>query len=466
MQVTETHAEGLKREYRIVISAKDIGEKLDDRLHKLSATVRLPGFRPGKVPVKLIKQRYGPSVMGEVLEHAVRDSSTQALNERGLRPAMRPKIEIKSFDEGKDLEYTMELELLPEVEPMDFKGLQLERIKVEVPDSEVDEAVTRLASAKKTTKPLESPRPAVKGDVLVIDFKGSVDGEALPGMEGEGHHLELGSNRFVAGFEEQLIGISAGEERTVTVTFPETYVNDKLAGREAIFEVAVKEVLEGAPMAIDDELAKAVGEPDLKTLRDKLRQQIGQEYEQVTRVRLKRQLLDKLAEGHDFEVPTAMVDAEFEAIWKQVDEDRKNGSLDPEDREKSEEQLRQDYRDIAERRVRLGLLLSEVGRINAIDVTQEEVHRALLREAQRYPGREREVIEFFQKTPEALANLRAPIFEDKVIDFIVDLAKVDERKVTPESLRSEMDEDTTPAGAPPKKAAKAKGGKKAAKEQA
>jgi len=455
MQVTETHADNLKREYTVVIAAKDLGEKLEARLEQIGQEVRLPGFRPGKVPMPILKKRFSQSVMGEVVEQAVRDSSAQALTERGLRPAMQPKIEITSFEEGKDLEYKIAVELLPDIEVGDLSKIELERLKIEVPDAEVDEAMERLASAKRQSEPLETPRPAAKDDVLVIDFQGTVDGEALPGMAGEDHHLELGSNRFVEGFEDQLIGAEAGEERSVTVRFPEQYVNDKLAGREAVFEVKIKEVRATVARPIDDALAEDLGEPDLASLRTKVREQLQGDYDRFSRTQLKRQLLDALAEAYQFDVPPGMVDSEFDAIWKQIEEERSHGHVDPEDEGKSEDDLKAEYREIAERRVRLGLLLSEIGRLNAIDVSQDELNRALMREAQSHPGHERQVLEFYKNTPEALANLRAPLFEDKVVDFIVDLAKVSDRSVDPAALAEEQ------AGAAAGGAQKAESGAKA-----
>lgn len=460
MQVTETEADGLKRAYKIQISAKDIDEKMTGRLQELGKQVKLPGFRPGKVPLNVLKQRFGRSVMGEVLERAVSDSSAQAMSERGLRPATQPKIEITSFDEGKDLEYTMAVEILPDIEPMDFSKLTLEREVIKVEESAVESALEDLAKANKTTRQPDAPRAAASGDVLVIDFKGTVDGESLPGMSGEDHHLELGSNAFIAGFEDQLIGAKPGEAREVKVTFPDEYPNDRLAGKEAVFAVTVKDVLEAVPAAIDDALAARLGESDLSALKERIRERIGEEYKELTRMRLKRRLLDELAAGHDFPVPTGMIDSEFEQIWKQIEADREKGELDPEDADKSEEELKTEYRTIAERRVRLGLLLSEVGRRNGVEVTQDELNRALFREAQRYPGNERRVFEFYQKTPEAMANLRAPIFEDKVVDFIVDMAQITEREVTPDELRAEMEAEAVASGAA------TKGGGKAAKKTA
>ncbi len=466
MQVTETLSDNLKREYTVVIAAKDLGEKLEARLEQIGQEVRLPGFRPGKVPMPILKKRFSQSVMGEVIEQAVRDSSAQALTERGLRPAMQPKIEITTFEEGKDLEYKIAVELLPDIEVGDLSKVELERTKIDVPEAEVDEALERLASAKRETTALETPRPAEKGDVLVIDFQGTVDGEALPGMAGEDHHLELGSNRFVEGFEDQLIGAEAGQQRSVTVTFPEQYVNDKLAGREAVFAVTVKEVRATVPRAIDDALAKDLGEADLAALRAKVVEQLQGDYDRLTRTQLKRQLLDALAETYQFEVPPGMADGEFDAIWKQIEEERSHGHSDPEDEGKSDDELKAEYQEIAERRVRLGLLLSEVGRLNGIEVNQDELNRALMMEAQNHPGHERKVLEFYQNSPEALAGLRAPLFEDKVVDFILDLAKLSERKVTPEEFQAEAAAAAEAASA--KSAAKsgAKAKKPAAKKPA
>jgi trigger factor len=466
MQVTETLSDNLKREYTVVIAAKDLGEKLEARLEQIGQEVRLPGFRPGKVPMPILKKRFSQSVMGEVIEQAVRDSSAQALTERGLRPAMQPKIEITTFEEGKDLEYKIAVELLPDIEVGDLSKIELERTKIDVPEAEVDEALERLASAKRETTALETPRPAEKGDVLVIDFQGTVDGEALPGMAGEDHHLELGSNRFVEGFEDQLIGAEAGQQRSVAVTFPEQYVNDKLAGREAVFAVTVKEVRATVPRAIDDALAKDLGEADLAALRAKVVEQLQGDYDRLTRTQLKRQLLDALAETYQFEVPPGMADGEFDAIWKQIEEERSHGHSDPEDEGKSDDELKAEYQEIAERRVRLGLLLSEVGRLNGIEVNQDELNRALMMEAQNHPGHERKVLEFYQNSPEALASLRAPLFEDKVVDFILDLAKLSERKVTPEEFQAEAAAAAEAASA--KSAAKsgAKAKKPAAKKPA
>ena len=438
MQVTETLAEGLKREFKVIVPAADIEKKMSERLARMAASARLPGFRPGKVPTSLLKKRYGSSVMGEVLEQAVSDSSAETLRSRGLRPAMQPKVSIAKFAEGEDLEYTIALELLPEIEPVDFSALELERLAVEVPDSEIEEALKGLAARQRRSQPIAEPRQAQSGDILVIDFVGRLGETEFEGGSAQDYHLELGGGSFIPGFEDQLLGAMPGEERTVTVTFPAEYGNKDLAGKEANFTVKVKEIREPVETPIDDELAKAVGLGNLDELRRQVSEQIQSQYKNLARVRLKRALLDALAERHRFAVPAGMVESEFEEIWRQLEADRKEGQLDPEDAAKSEEELRRDYMAIAERRVRLGLLLSEVGRANNIQVTAEELNRAVLDEARRFPGRERQVFEFYQKNPDMVARLRAPIYEDKIIDFILELAKLTERKVSPQELNEEF----------------------------
>ena len=444
MQVTETLSDGLKREFKVVISASDITAKVDDRLSELGRTIRMPGFRPGKVPMPVLKKRYGPAVLGEILERAVSDASNQAMMERGLRPALQPKVDITSFAEGADLEYTLAVELLPDVKPMNFAELELERLKVAADESEVAKALERMAGDYRETKNVEG-RPAQKGDILVIDFVGSVEGKEFPGGSSKDHRLELGSNAFVAGFEDQLIGRTVGETVDVKITFPKEYVNDQLAGKDGTFVVTIKEILEPEPIKIDEGLSKKMGFDDLDTLKKAVRDQMEREYSRLARQRLKRALLDRLAATHDFAVPAGMVDIEFETIWKNLETQRKQGD-DPTLAGKSEDDLKAEFRAIAERRVRLGLLLSEVGRLNNIQVTQEEVNRAMIEEARRFPGQERKVIEYFRKNPDATGQLRAPLFEDKVIDFILEMAKVADRPVSVEELMREPDDDDTPAG--------------------
>ncbi len=456
MQVTEITSEGLKRSYKIVISASDIDQKIDGRLTELSGRVNVPGFRPGKAPLSLLKQRFGTSVRGEVIEKAINDASESAINERGLRPAAQPRVQLLNQEEGQDLEYSMDLEILPDIEPMDFSKLKLERLKVKVADHEVEDALAVLAKQNRTPQALAEPRPAAIGDVVVLDFNGTVDGEALPGMAGEDHHLELGSNQFIPGFEEKLAGVEAGESLDVAVTFPADYGNEELAGREAQFACTIKEIMEQAAPEIDEAFAQSLGVDDLETLRGRIRDDIGREYERLSRERMKREMLDMLAEAHDFSIPPSMESAEFDAIWKQIEADRERGVVDPEDEGKDDEALREEYRGIAVRRVRLGLLLAEVGRVNEVEVQQDEVNAAIYREASRFPGQEQQMFQFYQNNPQALAQLRAPIFEDKVVDFIAELAEVAEREVSADDLRAEEEATQEKQQKPAKKSAKKK----------
>ncbi len=445
MQITETSADGLKREFKVVISAQDIATKMTSKLAELRQTVQLPGFRPGKVPVAVIRQRYGDSALRDVLENAVSDSSRQVMSERGLRPALQPKVEVESFAPDGDLAYTMTVELLPDVEPGDIAAIEVERLVAEVSDADVDQALERLAQTRGTTEAIAEDRPTQNGDTVVIDFAGSVHGEALPGMDAKDFNLELGSNQFVPGFEEQLVGAKAGSHVTVTVTVPEDYPAEKLKGQPTVFEVDIKEIRQAVPGKIDEDLAKNFGLESLEKLKEAVRDKLKRDYADTARIKVKRSLLDKLAEGHSFEVPTGMVDIEFNGIWERLQQEIKSGNAG-EDAGKSEDELKTEYRSIAERRVRLGLLLSEIGRRNNIQVTQDEVNRAIIAEVRRFPGQEQQVFDFFKKNPSAADSLRAPIFEDKVVDFILELAKVNERSVSAEELLRDPDaEDQTAA---------------------
>jgi trigger factor len=437
MQVTETLNEGLKRGYKVVVSAADIAQKIDVELDEVAKKANLPGFRPGKAPKGVIKKRFGQSVMGDVLQRAVQDTTSQALLERNLKPAMQPKIEVTSFDEGKDLEYTVSLEVLPEIVPVDFKTIDLERPKAEPGDAEIAKALDSLATSQRKTQKVEAAREAKLGDTAVIDFEGFMDGEAFPGGKGNDHPLELGSNQFIPGFEAQLVGKKAGDKVDVNVTFPAEYGSEKLAGKAAIFKVEIKELRENLPVTIDDEFAKGLGFEDLETVKKVVKDQLSRDYQRAARAKVKRALLDKLSDAHNFEVPPGMLEMEFQQIWGQVEADRKRGVEDPEHKGKTDDQLKEEYKAIALRRVRLGLLLAEVGRANDVQVTQDEVNRALGEQVRRFPGQERQVVEFYRSNPELLAQLRAPIFEEKVVDFILELAKVTDKPVTVEELFKE-----------------------------
>lgn len=435
MQVRETSAEGLKHEFTVVVAAAEIEKKIQDRLAEIGRSVRLPGFRQGRAPLALLKKRYGPSVMGEVVERAVNDSSSAAIKEHKLRPALQPKIEIVSFNEGKDLEYKLAVEVLPEIGPVSLDGIALERWKADVPDSEIDQALERIAKQQRKTSPVE--RAADKGDFVRIDFKGTIDGVAFPGGSADNYLLELGSGGFIPGFEDQLIGAKAGETRTVAVSFPADYGNADLAGKAAAFAVTVKEVRQAETQPIDESLAAAVGMENLAELRQAVRERIEREYSGIARQKLKRELLDQLAARHAFAVPAGMLDLEFQSLWREVEAERKRvkegGTPDPE-LDKDDAELKVEFQALSERRVRLGLLLNEIGRTNTITVTAEELNRAVIERARGFPGREREVLDFYRNNPQALDSLRAPIYEDKVVDFIVGKVNVTERSVPPAEL--------------------------------
>lgn len=441
MQVTETNTDGLKHEFKIVIPAGDIAQRIDRRLTEIGREARLPGFRPGKAPMSVLKTRFLPHVRGEVVQDAVNQGADEALKGRNLRPALQPKVEITAFDEGKDLEYTLAIEALPEIEPMDFSTLALERWKPEIPDSEVDQALERLARRQRRDEPVD--RPAEKGDLVVIDFKGEVDGTEFPGGSATGSRLELGSGGFIPGFEDQLVGAGPGEERTVEVTFPADYGVADLAGKAAKFAVKVTDVRGFQHQPIDDTLATALGMENLAELRQMMRQQSEREYSGMARQRLKRQLLDQLAIHHDFPVPLGMVEGEFETIWRQYEAQReraKQGGVTDYNEGKSDDDVRAEFRRMAERRVRLGLLLSEVAKRHNISVTQDEINQALVAEARRFPGQERRVVEYYRNEPGAIDGLRAPILEDKVVDHVLGSANVSERTVPAAELVAAEDQ--------------------------
>ncbi len=448
MQVSETLSEGLKREYKVTVEAADMEAKVTDRLTEIAKEAQMPGFRPGKVPVKILRRTYGRQVLGEVLEQAVNEATAETLEKHELKPAMQPKIEVVSFDEGADLEYTIQIEVMPVFEPMDFATLSLERVVADISDDEVGERVNSLAQQFKEFTEGAEGQAAQDGDTVVIDFKGSVDGELFDGGTAEEHSLELGSNTFIPGFEEQLVGVKKGDETAVTVRFPDEYQAENLAGKEAEFAVTVREVKVPLPVSVDDALAEKLGLENLAALKDAVREQSEKDYAEVSRGRLKRALLDVLADNHDFEVPPTLVDGEFEQIWGQVEEDLKRQEKTIADLDKPEEEARAEYRDIAVRRVRLGLLLSQVGNDNNLTVTQDEVNRAMATQAQRFPGQEQQIFEFYQSNPEMRAQLEAPIMEDKVVDFILEIAQISESKVSVDELLRDVDaEDSADEGA-------------------
>ena len=442
MEVIEKSAEGLDRKFAIKVSAAELDEKLVAKLKEIKGQVHLKGFRKGKAPVSFLKKMYGKGVMGEIVQEIVTESSQQAFSERDLQPAAAPHPHFHSdMDDviaGKsDLEYDVHAEILPSFEPADVATLKLVRPVCDVPEADVDESLQRLADQQTSYAARDDGAKAVDKDMLSIDFVGRIDGEEFEGGKGEGAPIVLGAGGFIPGFEEQLTGAKVGDDVTVNVTFPEDYHAAELAGKKAVFDVTVKEVKMPEAVALDDELAKKVGLESLDELKGKLRERLQDEFKTQSRAHVKRSLLDKLDAAHDFELPNGMVDSEFEQIWNQV----QGSELDDEDKEKSEDELKADYRKIAERRVRLGLVLAEIGKSADVQVPNEDLQREMINMARSYPGQEKEVLEFYQNNPAALQQLRAPIFEEKVVDYILERAEVTEKTVSKDDLMADPDGD-------------------------
>lgn len=467
MNVAEKTSEGLSRVYEVTVPAADLDKRLSDKIEEIRPQVRLKGFRPGKVPTAHIRKMFGTSIMGDILQELVPQTTQEVLSERKVRPAAQPNVDVKSDAEdvlkgGKDFTFEISLEIMPDFETVDPKTLKLEKPVAPVADEQVDEALSELAEQTRSYEAKKKGAKAADGDKVVIDFTGSIDGEEFQGGKAEDAELVLGSGQFIPGFEDQLVGTKAGDELQVKVTFPEDYQAEHLAGKEAVFETKVKEVQAPAETQIDDDLAKNFGLSDLDALKDALRQRFEAEHNQASRLKVKRQILDALDEAHtEVGLPTGMVEQEFNQIWAQVEQAKEAGELEEEDKDKSDEELKAEYRAIAERRVRLGLVLAEMGRKAKVEVSQEELARAVNQEAQRYPGQERQVVDYFQKNPQALQSLRAPIYEEKVVDYILELADVTEKKVDRDTLFEEEDE-----AAAEKKAAKKPAKKKAAPKKA
>jgi trigger factor len=451
MQVTETLSQGLKREYTVVLPAKDLEERLTNQLVELKDKVRINGFRPGKVPVQHLRRVYGRSVMADVLQNIVNETNRQIVTDHSLKLAQEPQIlfpeakeEVEAAMEAKgDLQYRIALEVLPEFEIADFGGLKLTREVAEVADAEIDEAINRMAAGQRPFAPKDGP--AEQGDRVTIDFTGYMNGEPFEGGSGTDIAVEIGSNSFVPGFEEQLIGIKAGENRTLDITFPRNYASDKLAGQPASFEVTAKAVDAPGAIAIDDELAKGFGMESLEKLREAVKGQIAKDYGAVSRRKLKRALLDELDKQYDFELPPSLVDQEFQNIWRQVVADLTTSGKTFEDENTTEAESREEYGRIARRRVRLGLVLAEIGERGKVEVSEDELTQGVVERARQFPGQERMVWDYYRKNPQALAEIRAPLFEEKVIDHILATADITEKPVSKDELLKEDAEDEAKA---------------------
>jgi trigger factor len=444
MNVTETKSEGLSREFRVTIPKGELVAKLNDKIKEMAPKVNLKGFRPGKVPPAHIKKMYGKSMMGDIVNDLVNESSTKALEEKSLRPASRPSIHLdvaadKVVAGEADLDYHMHVEVMPDFEPTDVSAISLERRVAEPSDDEINDSLKRIADNNKTYEAKDGA--AEKDDAVVIDFVGSIDGEKFDGGAAEGHTLVIGSGRFIPGFEEQLIGAKAGDDVNVNVSFPDDYGVDTLKGKAALFEVKVHEVKAPKDSEINEEFAKSLGLENLDALRNAVKGQLSGDLNFATRQQVKRVLLDALDERHSFDLPPQMVKAEFDQIWAQFEQEKNAGRLSEEDKGKSDEDLKTEYQQIAARRVRLGLVLAEIGRRAGVQVTNEEMSQVLRQEASRYPGQEKQVVEFYRKNPGALSQLQAPIYEEKVVDYILSKATVTDKSVSREELMKEIGDE-------------------------
>jgi len=468
MQIKETTNDGLKRAYQLTIPAGDIAARIDAEVKKIAPQVKMPGFRPGKVPANLVKKMHGEQLHAQMVNDVIRESIDSLMQEKKLRPAMQPTIDLEEgYEEGKDAQLNVSLEVLPDVATPDLEGLKLERLTVPVSDAQVDEAVKNIADQQKSYKDAPKTKKAAEGDQLIIDFSGSVDGVEFEGGKAEGAALVIGSGQFIPGFEEQLTGVKTGDEKTITVTFPADYPAENLKGKDAQFAITVQQVKVETESKADEEFAKSLGLESLDKLKELLRGQLEQETNGLTRTQMKRQLLDTLAAGHDFAVPQGMVDAEFDQIWAQLEQEAAKDE-DPAKAMKEIDSERGDYRHIAERRVRLGLLLSEIGQKNGVEVTQQEMAMLTQQAAQQYRNEDRErFLQFIANEPMAAAQLRAPLYEDKVVDFLFGKAEVTEREVTREELEAAIEaEEATEAKPAKKSAAKKPAAKKAPAKKA
>lgn len=449
MQIVEKSGEGLSRVYGVTVPAADLTEKLEARIKEIAPTLNVKGFRPGKVPPAHVRRLYGKALMGEVVQQSLTESTQKVLEENKLRPAgepeLKPEGDIEAVMEGKaDLAYEMTVDLMPEFTPVDGATLSLTKPVYKPTDKEVDEAVADLAKQNRTYETKTGKTVKAKdGDQVVIDFIGRVDGEAFEGGTATDVPLVLGSGQFIPGFEDQLVGAKPDSELTVKVTFPADYQAAELAGKDAEFETKVKEVKSPVDSPADDEFAKRLGLESLEKLQELIRGNLEEQYAGASRFKLKRALLDELDSKHDFPLPPKMVEAEFGSIWNQVQQDKEAGQLPPEDADKTEDQLQKEYRKIAERRVRLGLVLAEIGRANNVQVTEAELNQAIMNEARKYGAQAQQIFNLLRENANVQAQLRAPIFEDKVVDLIVSQAKVKEKKVSKDEL---MKEDDLPAG--------------------
>lgn len=455
MKITDTKQDKTSFSCKVTVPAKDLEKIVDDRLAELGKTVEIDGFRKGKAPVSILRTKYEQNVMGEALEKSAQESITKVVDENKLRPADQPQISIESFEKGSDLVFTISMSLLPEIKLMDMSKIKVEKTEVTIDEKEVDEAVQNMAKNLSSTAPISKPRKSKSGDTLVFDFSGSVDGEKFEGGTAENYKLELGSGQFIPGFEDQLIGLNAGDEKDVVVTFPADYGAENLAGKEAVFACKVHAIEEPAKTEINDQMAMNFGFESLENLRDNVKRQMLGDYENILFSRVKRQVLDALADGHKFDLPESLSKGEFDQIWQQFTQAKEQGKIPDDEANKDEDELKTEYQEIADRRVALGLILAEIGNQNDIVLTDEEITNAAMQEASRYPGQEQQVLEYFQNNQDAMASLRGPLYENKVVEFVLDKAQVKTNEITTDQLVKMMEkEEQEEQSAKPKKSAK------------
>lgn len=430
MKFKELESKGLNKKYNVTIAATDFANAIDKKLEEIAKNAKLPGFRAGKAPKSMITQKYRSSILGEVLDDMIRDATNQLMAETKIRPAMTPDIKLEKFEDGKDIDFIVETDILPEITLGDFSKISLTKYVAKVPEEEVEKAVKYMAESRRETVKVEDDREAQKGDIVVIDFVGSIDGNEFEGGKGNAYPLELGSGSFIPGYEDQLVGHKAGETVEVKVTFPKEYHAANLAGKDAVFTTTIKELRTKKEAKVNDELAKAMGAKDVADMKAKIEARIADDYDATSRIKLKRDLLDALDKEYKFEVPQKLIDAEYTAIEKQYKDAKAQGRLDEEDKKRNEKDILAEYKEIALRRVKLGLLLSEIGSSAKLTLTSEDINKALIAEAKRYPGQEQAVFNYYMKNKNALESLRAPAFEEKIVDHILGLAKITEKEVS------------------------------------
>ena len=467
MQTVETQNEGLKRAYKLTITAADIEARVDDEVKKIAPQVQMPGFRPGKVPANLVKKMHKDQLHQDALNSTIQNAVQSTIEDNKLRPATQPDVRLgEGYEQGKDAEVDFNFEILPQIDAPEIKDLKLERLQVEATDKEVTAAIEKLAAGQKSFDTAKKDKKAEKGDQVIIDFEGKVDGVPFEGGKGESMAVEIGSGQLIPGFEDQLIGMKANDERVIKVTFPADYQAEDLKGQDATFDIVCGEVKTPSDTKIDDDMAKNFGLDGLDKLKELMKGQVEQELNGLTRTHMKRQLLDTLAADHDFEVPPSMAEAEFEQIWTQLEKEAQ-GEDDPEAAREDMESDKDEYRDIAERRVRLGLLLSEIGQANGVEINQQEMNMLVQQAAQQYPQEQQQAfVNYLQENPMAAAQLRAPMFEDKVVDYLFEQADITDKKVSREELEKAIEEEPEAKPAKKKPAAKKAATKKSADEKA